>query len=87
MSAKEIWGNTVGMGLPKPNLMQEDPKKGDYVKGKEEFARQHILMPSSAKVGQYIMVSAVDETGKVTATEAVDAPKGEVLTDAEGVAF
>ena len=33
----KIIGNTFGMGLPKPNLMQADPKKGDYVHGKEEF--------------------------------------------------
>lgn len=33
----KIIGNTVGMGLPKPNLMQSDPAKGDYVKGKNEF--------------------------------------------------
>ena len=33
----KIIGNTVGMGLPKPNLMQTDATKGDYVKGKEEF--------------------------------------------------
>jgi len=36
----KIIGNTVGMGLPKPNLMQTDPAKGDYVKGKEEFVEQ-----------------------------------------------
>lgn len=33
----KIVGNTVGMGLPKPNLKQTDPKKGDYVKGKDEI--------------------------------------------------
>ena len=33
----KIFGNTVGTTLPKPNLMQTDPKKGDYVKGKDEF--------------------------------------------------
>ena len=36
----KIIGNTVGMGLPKPNLMQTDPNKGDYVKGKEKFLEQ-----------------------------------------------
>ena len=36
----KIIGNTVGTPLPKPNLMQTDPKKGDYVKGKEEFVEQ-----------------------------------------------
>ena len=33
----KIIGNTVGMGLPKPNLMQTDPTKGDYIKGKDNF--------------------------------------------------
>ena len=31
----KIIGNTVGMGLPKPNLKQNDPTKGDYIKGKD----------------------------------------------------
>lgn len=30
-----IIGNTVGTNIPKPNLKQGNPKKGDYVKGKE----------------------------------------------------
>jgi lysophospholipase L1-like esterase len=33
----KIVGNTVGMGLPKPNLKQTDPSKGDFVKGKDEI--------------------------------------------------
>lgn len=36
----KIVGNTVGTTMPKPNLMQTDPKKGDYVEGKEEFVEQ-----------------------------------------------
>lgn len=36
----KIIGNTIGTGLPKPNLMQTDPTKGDFVKGKEEFIQQ-----------------------------------------------
>lgn len=36
----KIIGNTVGTSLPKPNLMQTDPRKGDYVKGKKEFLQQ-----------------------------------------------
>ena len=46
-----------------------------------------LPLPPAAAVGQFICVSAVDENGKVTATEAVDAPAGEVLADAEEVAF
>lgn len=40
MKPNKIIGGTVGMGLPKPNLMQEDPTKGDFVKGKDEFLKQ-----------------------------------------------
>jgi hypothetical protein len=36
----KVIGNTVGTPLPKPDLMQTDPTKGDYVKGKEEFLKQ-----------------------------------------------
>lgn len=36
----KIIGNTVGSTLPKPNLMQNDPRKGDFVKGKKEFMAQ-----------------------------------------------
>ena len=36
----KIVGNTVGTTTPKPNLLQNDPKKGDYVHGKEDFISQ-----------------------------------------------
>ena len=35
--SRKIIGVTTASPLPKPNLMQTDPAKGDYVKGKEEF--------------------------------------------------
>lgn len=35
MKSKKIIGVTVGSPLPKPNLKQTDPRKGDYVKGKD----------------------------------------------------
>ena len=37
---RKIIGVTVGSPLPKPNLMQTDPEKGDFVKGKEKFLAQ-----------------------------------------------
>lgn len=37
-----IIGNPVGTGLAKSNLMQNDPTKGDYVHGKEEFIQKFI---------------------------------------------
>lgn len=40
-----------------------------------------LPIPDTASVGQFIVVSAVDENGKVTATEAVTIPS------AEGVSF
>jgi hypothetical protein len=54
----------------------------------ESIARKTatLPMPTTASVGQYIVVSAVDESGKVTATEAVTM-EVESLEDAEGVAF
>ena len=36
----KIIGNTVGTTMPKPNLMQTNPAKGDFVKGKKEFLKQ-----------------------------------------------
>ena len=36
--SRKIIGVTVGTALPKPNLMQTDPTKGDYVKGKDGFS-------------------------------------------------
>lgn len=35
-----------------------------------------IPMPSTAKVGQFLRVAAVDANGRVTAVEAVDMPSG-----------
>lgn len=37
--SKPIIGVTVGTTTPRANLMQTDPKKADYVKGKEEFLK------------------------------------------------
>ena len=34
----KIVGNTVGTSLPKPDLRQKDPRKGDFVKGKDEIS-------------------------------------------------
>ena len=58
----KIIGNTVGMGLPKPNLMQTDPTKGDYVKGKEEFLAQ---AGSGSGQNDYVLPVGGDELGGV----------------------
>ena len=47
---RKIIGVTVGSPLPKPNLMQTDPNKGDYVKGKEEFLKQIGNTPSAGGI-------------------------------------
>lgn len=66
-------------------------KEGGYTGTEEEFAEMlasgtgggggGLPLPPAAAVGQFIVVSAVDDNGKVTATDAV------TLADAEGVGF
>lgn len=70
---KKIYGSTVGMGLPKPDLNQKDPTKGNYVHGKESVLPQPR---NGAQPGMFIAVADVDANGVVTATEAVEAPSG-----------
>ena len=50
---KAIIGQVVALGLPKPNLLQSDPKKGDYVGGKEDFIQENIA-PSIAALEKEI---------------------------------
>lgn len=69
-------------------------QEGGYTGTEEEFAEMlasgtgggggGLPLPPAAAVGQFIVVSAVDDNGKVTGTEAVDVP---ALLDVEGVAF
>lgn len=47
--SRRIIGVTVGSPLPKPNLMQNDPSKVDYVKGKEAFLQQNVDLAGYAK--------------------------------------
>lgn len=88
----KIIGNTVGMGLPKPNLMQTDPTKGDYVKGKDEFLEQVNQNGGNVDLSGYVKSvngNTPDENGNVDipegfASEAWVAenyqPKGNYLT-------
>ena len=84
---RKIIGVTVGSPLPKPNLKQTDPRKGDFVKGKDiipskvsdlENDSGYITECSgcgvdvTAQPGQMIIVKSVDENGKPTEWEAVD---------------
>ena len=81
-------------GIPgEPGPAGEDGKsayayaqEGGYTGTEEEFAEMlagggGLPLPPAAAVGQFIVVSAVDDSGKVTATDAV------TLADAEGVGF
>lgn len=58
---RRIIGVTVGTTLPKPDLRQNDPTKGDFVKGKGELIAQ--LLPGG-KTGQYLR-KVSDEDGDV----------------------
>ena len=89
------WSNTAGAPNPAPAKVKGDSGKsayayaqeGGYTGTEEEFAEMlakgagGLPLPLVAEVGQFIVVSAVDENGKVTATEAI------TLEDAEEVAF
>lgn len=57
MAVSTIIGNSVSLGLPKPNLMQENPKKGDYVYGKDEF----LQMAGSSGIAPKASVEPADE--------------------------
>ena len=35
--SRKIVGVTVGTTLPKPDFLQNDPRKGDYIKNKPDF--------------------------------------------------
>ena len=63
--SRKIIGVTVGSPLPKPNLMQNDPKKGDYVKGKEEFLEQINKPSSGGNADVSIMEPMEDDIPKV----------------------
>ena len=54
---KEVYGGFASVNLRKPDLMQDDPRKGDYVKGKEEFLAQ-VNPDGSGGAGQGGMSAA-----------------------------
>lgn len=74
----KIIGYTVGTPLPKPNLKQTDPTKGDYVKGKEILDEKYI------KVDEQELTD--EQKAQVrTNVDAVSMTEAEALTDS--VAF
>ena len=62
MKYKKIIGNTVGTTIPKPDLRQTDPSKGDYVRGKEILQEQVGITPHIGDNGNWF-IGDVD-TGK-----------------------
>lgn len=74
----KIVGYTVGTPLPKPNLKQTDPTKGDYIKGKEILDEKYI------KVDEQELTE--DQKAQARANvNAVSMEEASELTD--GVAF
>lgn len=50
----KIYGNTVGTTLPKPNLDQTDPSKGDFIKGDRTFLKGDdgaVFVPEISEAG------------------------------------
>lgn len=79
----KIVGNTVGMGLPKPDLRQTNAKKGDYIYGKSEFLAQ-----IKGVIEEYLMENPIEvpEDG-VSPVVNVDPSEGGyriTITDANG---
>lgn len=64
----KIYGNTVGTTLPKPNLDQTDPKKGDFIKGDRTFLKGD---------DGAVFVPSVDEEGILSWTNNGELPNPE----------
>ena len=62
----KIIGNTVGLGLPKPNLIQTDPSKGDFIKGKSILPTKVSQLENDA--GYLEDMKPLHLTGAVEAT-------------------
>lgn len=92
---RKIIGVTVGTTLPKPDFLQEDPTKGNYIKNKPDFATLKDEVESlsnlvgdtsvSLQISQYIE----DSGNKIYKQndEPIDAPDGTLWVDldAEGM--
>ena len=64
-----IIGNTVGTTMPKPNLMQDDPSKGDYVKGKSIIPTKNSQLENDSGY----LTEHQDISGKLDAARLPDA--------------
>lgn len=68
----KIVGYTVGTPLPKPNLKQTDPTKGDYIKGKEildekyiKVDEQELTEDQKAQARANVNAVSVEEVGEL----------------------
>ena len=64
----KIVGNTVGMGLPKPNMKQNDPTKGDYILGKPSEMDAIVMAAEMGLVTPFIADDGsifTDENGAI----------------------
>lgn len=76
MSERKIFGNSISINRPRPDLMDDNPKSGAYVHGKEEFlknanvggsgggAYRVTLTPVEYDVGNECFVCEVDKTAE-----------------------
>lgn len=76
--SRKIIGVTVGSPLPKPNLMQADPNKGDYVNGKEEFL---VQFESELDEGINTALAIAKESGEFDGKDGYTPVKGVDYTD------
>ncbi len=60
----KIVGNTVGTSLPKPDLRQTDPRKGDFVHGKDEITKTvtDYMKENPVEAAETYVVTAVKDT-------------------------
>ena len=81
---KEVYGGFASVNLRKPDLKQDDPKKGDYVKGKDAFAKVEDIPTKPEDIGAQPVGNYLQRVPDGYATEEWVQegfqPKGEYLT-------
>ena len=77
----KIVGPVVGTTLPKPDLRQTDPRKGDYVHGKEEFLKQ--FTPSDSDDDVYVLKAGETLDDVPEDVDIVVDPYAEIAEDEE----
>ena len=77
--SRKIYGITVGSPLPKSNLKQEDPSKGDFVKGKEIIPTKVSDLENDSKfLTESDLQEAIEQAlALAKASGEFDGPKGD----------